>query len=670
MIILLMRIYEKYNLNKGVFLMKKMRQLLKIVLISIVLCFSIVLVANAETEGIYTYSIENNEATIKDVDSSYRGDVVIPETLGGYPVVTIGKYAFANIGVENVVIPYGVREIKTYAFYSCRSLVTVELPGSITNIDANAFSSSSIEKIVIPESINSIQAETFSNCYRLKMVILPKYLERIGVYSFSGADNLDEVHYLGDENTWSEFKLDSTGLNYARVHYVTESTATKPTCKDVGYTAGIYCSVCKAWLTGHEEINKEQHKFTDYNYDNNATYGADGTETAYCDNGCGAKDTVIAKGSKLKLEDVKGITIKATSKSVTLNWDAVEGATGYKIYNCFVDSGTIAIASNSISVKKTQYVINNLKSGQTYSYMIVPYVKLTDGKILEKEPESFRENIYSVTTEPGVTNKIKATQTNSSVKLEWEKVSGATGYRLYVYNDGWKKIKDITNTKYTVSDLKAGKKYSFAVKAFIKVNGKTIWAEEYTSLKTATRPKTSDNLYVYSYGDDYITLKWSKVSGATGYRVYQYVSGKWVVIKMTNSTSYKISGLSSGKKHTFAVKPYIKVESNTVWASSYNKIIALTAPKEPIIRLASTAKGRATVAWRDVTGEIGYQVWYSTDKDKGFTKISNYDENVEKIYKKGLTSGKKYYFKVRAYAKSNGKYIYSDFSEVKEIKIK
>lgn len=650
--------------------MKKMRQLLKIVLISIVLCFSIVLVANAETEGIYTYSIENNEATIKDVDSSYRGDVVIPETLGGYPVVAIGRYAFANVSVKNVVIPYGVRAIKEYAFYSCWSLETVEIPESVTEIGNGVFVYSCLKEIIIPKSVKKISSYTFESCQMLKKVILPAELEKIDIGAFSSCGNLEVVHYLGSEDSWDELHSYNIGLGYEKVHYVAESTATKPTCKDVGYTAGIYCSVCKAWLTGHEEINKEQHKFTDYNYDNNATYGADGTETAYCDNGCGEKDTITVRGTKLELEDVKGVTIKQTSSSVILKWDSVEGATGYKIYSCEVDGRMISIAGNPISTTKTKREIKNLKSGTTYSYMIVPYVKLPNGNVLEKEPESYRDSIYSVTTKPGVTSEIKAIQTNSSVKLEWEKVSGATGYRVYIYNNGWKKIKDVTNTKYTISDLKAGEKYSFAIKAFINIEGKTIWAEQYTSIKTATRPRTSDNLYVYSYGDDYITLKWSKVSGATGYRVYQYVSGKWVVIKTTTSTSYKISGLSSGKKHIFAVKPYIKVESNIIWASSYNKITALTAPKEPVIRLASTAKGRATVAWRDVAGEDGYQVWYSTEKDEGFTKISNYDENIEKIYKKGLSSGKKYYFKVRAYAELNGKYIYSDFSEVKELKIK
>lgn len=41
------------------------------------------------------------------------------------------------------------------------------------------------------------------------------------------------------------------------------------------------------------------HSYSNYQYDNNATYWEDGTETAYCDNGCGTKNTRPANGTKL-----------------------------------------------------------------------------------------------------------------------------------------------------------------------------------------------------------------------------------------------------------------------------------------------------------------------------------------------------------------------------------
>ena len=68
----------------------------------------------------------------------------------------------------------------------------------------------------------------------------------------------------------------------------------------VGGTAT--CSaLAKCEICGKEygELNANNHKFTDYKYNNDATYNADGTETATCDNGCGETDTRTKAGTML-----------------------------------------------------------------------------------------------------------------------------------------------------------------------------------------------------------------------------------------------------------------------------------------------------------------------------------------------------------------------------------
>ena len=60
------------------------------------------------------------------------------------------------------------------------------------------------------------------------------------------------------------------------------------------------CDVCGA-LSEEREVKDSAlgHSFTKYVYNNDATLESDGTETAVCDNGCGAKDTRTAEGTKL-----------------------------------------------------------------------------------------------------------------------------------------------------------------------------------------------------------------------------------------------------------------------------------------------------------------------------------------------------------------------------------
>lgn len=51
------------------------------------------------TSGYYTYTISEGEATITDCDTSISGDIVIPDTLGGYPVTIIGFQTFLHVPV-------------------------------------------------------------------------------------------------------------------------------------------------------------------------------------------------------------------------------------------------------------------------------------------------------------------------------------------------------------------------------------------------------------------------------------------------------------------------------------------------------------------------------------------------------------------------------------------
>ena len=52
--------------------------------------------ASAETEGIFTYTVSGNEATVTKVDYNGVKDIVIPETLGGYPVTTLANNALKD----------------------------------------------------------------------------------------------------------------------------------------------------------------------------------------------------------------------------------------------------------------------------------------------------------------------------------------------------------------------------------------------------------------------------------------------------------------------------------------------------------------------------------------------------------------------------------------------
>lgn len=170
-----------------------------------------------------------------------------------------------------------------------------------------------------------------------------------------------------------------------------------------------------------------------------------------------------------------------------------------------------------------------------------------------------------------------------------------------------------------------------------------------------------------------ITLKWNKVTGATGYEVYQYNSSKkkYVKVKTTTSTSYKATKLKAGTTYKFKVRAY-KTVDKTNYYGYYSSVTNLaTKPSTPKISKLTTKSKKATIQWNKITGASGYELYMSTSQKGKYSKIKTSSKgSTVKYTKSSLKKNKKYYFKVRAYKTVNGKKIYSSYSSVKSIKVK
>lgn len=158
------------------------------------------------TEGDYTYTVANGEATITAYTGVTSGEIVIPSALGGYPVTAIGAGIFYDKGgITGVTIPDGVRTIGNSAFSWCESLQEVTIPDSVEVIDVNAFSiCSSLERVSIGSGVKVIGGGAFYGC-RVETTTLPNGLIEIGGAAFGGCDILesisipDSITYVGTD---------------------------------------------------------------------------------------------------------------------------------------------------------------------------------------------------------------------------------------------------------------------------------------------------------------------------------------------------------------------------------------------------------------------------------------------------------------------------------------
>ncbi|MBR1555958.1 MAG: glycoside hydrolase family 9 protein [Oscillospiraceae bacterium] len=115
------------------------------------------------TYGILSYQAENGGITITGCDAK-AASVEIPSEIDGIPVTKIGATAFYGCALTSVVIPEGVTEIASGAFWHSKSLTEVSLPSTLTTIERFAFNDCpALISISFPESLTTIGNNAFTD---------------------------------------------------------------------------------------------------------------------------------------------------------------------------------------------------------------------------------------------------------------------------------------------------------------------------------------------------------------------------------------------------------------------------------------------------------------------------------------------------------------------------
>ena len=130
-------------------------------------------------------------------------NLLIPPTINGLPVTTIGEEAFQNASITSAILPASVTLIERRAFYEA-ALQTIEMPG-IETLGFAAFAFCDFTSITLPDSLQTLGNSAFSHCNSLKSVTLPASLQPIDDYAFSTCTSLtsitlpDNLQIIGQE---------------------------------------------------------------------------------------------------------------------------------------------------------------------------------------------------------------------------------------------------------------------------------------------------------------------------------------------------------------------------------------------------------------------------------------------------------------------------------------
>ncbi len=162
------------------------------------------------------YDVTKEGVTITSYDSFFGGkNVVIPETILGKKVVSIGNGAFRNQkNIISVRIPNTVKTIENNAFSGCTSLVSVTVPESVTDIGASAFSDcTSLRDVYLYADIDAVKVTTFHDCSSLRQIVFKESVKVIEQSAFSNCRELRIIKYMGSEEQWGKIDI-LTGNNY------------------------------------------------------------------------------------------------------------------------------------------------------------------------------------------------------------------------------------------------------------------------------------------------------------------------------------------------------------------------------------------------------------------------------------------------------------------------
>ena len=374
------------------------------------------------------------------------------------------------------------------------------------------------------------------------------------------------------------------------------------------------------------------------------------------------------------------------------------------------------------------YTVKRLAAGQDYRFKVRAY-KVVNGK------KYYIEDEYSCTLDFEIGELSMKQNANGTVRVKWNPVYAGNGYLIEKKNQDtgvWEVYKTITRAATSSFTFPAanGQTDTYRIRAYKNGNPKT-YTEDYSFevdpyLAAPTGVKATVNK-----ADGSITVKWNPVAGADYYEVYRttraastynkdtktysYSYGyanrldNWVVdanskygykvsdedLTATTTTDRKVSyvngngieqtryeGPKAGVKYYYYV---VAVKNGTAYAvkdsgktieSGNSAAAAATVTNVTVAKTKITSgkatKGKVTLKWKKVAGAAGYEVYRSTKKGSGYTKLATITKgSTVKLTDKTVKAGKKYYYKVRAYKTNEaGVDVYAAYSAVKTVKAK
>jgi Fibronectin type III domain len=253
-----------------------------------------------------------------------------------------------------------------------------------------------------------------------------------------------------------------------------------------------------------------------------------------------------------RLTAVTGLTATAVSTSeIDLSWTGVPGATGYRIKEW---DGTQAQTLATLTPGQHAYAVTGLAAGTTHFFSVEAFNSVDSVPTNWLAAKTLAEPI-------GVPGHLTLIPSGTKVNVTWTAATGATGYRVYLWDGAQTQLVEQTDgntTQLLVKHLNGSAVYWFYVEAYNGSNSaSTAWKRVMT---TATAPPllAPANVTAHQVASGQVELDWNGVARATGYMVYHWNGTNWEVLRALPGTARtaRLTGLPAGRSQWFLVLAY------------------------------------------------------------------------------------------------------------------
>ena len=381
------------------------------------------------------------------------------------------------------------------------------------------------------------------------------------------------------------------------------------------------------------------------------------------------------------LYDSKGVTATACTKAPTiksgvstvsdklkLTWSKVNGATGYNVYRKLENDKNYKLIKTINGNGNVELTDSGLKCGVKYYYRVNGF-RTVDSKNYEGLGS---KDYLGLTTPAQPALKSAKSLGYNTISIEWTKVEGATGYDIYRKTTGtYSKIGTVDKqSTVTFKDEKAvtGVRYQYTVRAFYNKNGikKVSTYENY--IHGTAYPSNPNLTSVTSVEYNAIELKWDKVDGANGYKIYRKLPSdknyKELITLYEQTDKYTDQTVTCGTTYQYIIKSF-RYENGKTYTSGNNSAVSCKAvPPVVKVKVASTGYNSLNVSWVKVNGATGYRIYFKKDNAKNWTTLATFENgSLTSCEHRKLTTGVNYTYTVRAYYKDGNKTIWGDFNQ-------